>query len=159
MYYWFTPLLFSCCNIPLFLLLISLSAFSLSDLCLQNTSSAYFIQYFTFTRSEQYSNTSPSCCGVIVFAVPFPLFILVFQITSPAHKVFYFTPHCNNVAGESCSLLLFTFIPKIASHGSYNEMLLTTNKRWNYVITLPPAAREDALLVLLLSPMHRQCCH
>ena len=47
---------------------------------------------------------------------------------------------------------------KIASHGSYNEMLLTTNKRWNYVITLPPAAREDALLVSSLSPMRRHCC-
>jgi hypothetical protein len=37
---------------------------------------------------------------------------------------------------------------KIACHGSYDEMFLTTNKRWNYFITLPPAAREDALLVL-----------
>ena len=34
---------------------------------------------------------------------------------------------------------------KIASHGSYDEMLLTTNKRWNYFIILPPAAREVAL--------------
>jgi hypothetical protein len=41
---------------------------------------------------KQYSNTSPSCCGVIEFLVPFPLFILVFRITSPAHKVLYYTP-------------------------------------------------------------------
>jgi len=38
---------------------------------------------------------------------------------------------------------------KIASHGSYNEMLLTTNKRWNYFITLPPATREDAVVALV----------
>ena len=50
---------------------------------------------------KQYSNTSPSCCGVIEFLVPFPLFILVFLITSPAHKVFYFTSPCNNFAGEA----------------------------------------------------------
>ncbi len=47
---------------------------------------------------------------------------------------------------------------KIASHGSYDEMLLTTNKRWNYFITLPPAAREDALPVSLPSPMRRRLC-
>ena len=41
---------------------------------------------------------------------------------------------------------------KIASHESYDEMLLTTNKRWNNFITLSPAAREDALLVSLPSP-------
>ncbi len=37
-------------------------------------------------------------------------------------------------------------------------MLLTTNKRWNYFITLPPAAREDALPVSPPSLMHRHCC-
>jgi hypothetical protein len=48
---------------------------------------------------------------------------------------------------------------KIASLGSYDEILLTTNKRWNYFIILPPAAREDVLPVLSLSPMCRRCCH
>jgi len=38
---------------------------------------------------------------------------------------------------------------KIASHGSYDEMLLTTNKRWNYYITLPPATREDMIVALV----------
>jgi hypothetical protein len=47
---------------------------------------------------------------------------------------------------------------KIASHGSYDEMLMTTNKRWNYFITLPPAVREDALPVSSPSPMHRRHC-
>ena len=28
-------------------------------------------------------------------------------------------------------------------------MLLTTNKIWNYFITLPPAAREDAIVALV----------
>ena len=41
---------------------------------------------------KQYWNTPPSCCGVIEFLVPFPLFILVFRITSPAHKVLNYTP-------------------------------------------------------------------
>ena len=45
---------------------------------------------------------------------------------------------------------------KNASHGSYDEMLLTTNKRWNYFITLPPAGREDALPVSSPSPMRRR---
>jgi len=35
-------------------------------------------------------------------------------------------------------------------------MLLTINKRWNYFITLPPAAREYALPVSLPSPMRRR---
>ena len=48
---------------------------------------------------------------------------------------------------------------KLARHGSFDEMLLTTNKRWKYFITLPPATREDALLVLSQWPMHRCCCH
>ena len=47
---------------------------------------------------------------------------------------------------------------KIDSHGSYNEMLLTTNKRWNSFIILPPAAREDALPVSSPSPMRRRHC-
>jgi hypothetical protein len=37
-------------------------------------------------------------------------------------------------------------------------MLLTANKRWNYFITLPPAAREDVLPVLSPSPMRRRLC-
>ncbi len=41
---------------------------------------------------KQYSNTSPSCCEVIEFLVPFPLFRLIFWNTSPAHKVLYYTP-------------------------------------------------------------------
>ncbi len=45
---------------------------------------------------------------------------------------------------------------KNASHGSYDEMLLTTNERWNYFITLPPAARENVLPVSSQSPMHRR---
>ncbi len=46
---------------------------------------------------------------------------------------------------------------KIASHGSYDEMmLLTTKKQWNYFITLPPATREDALPVSSPSPMRRR---
>jgi hypothetical protein len=39
---------------------------------------------------------------------------------------------------------------KIASHGSYDEML--------YFITLPPAVREDALPVSLPSLMRRHRC-
>jgi hypothetical protein len=45
---------------------------------------------------------------------------------------------------------------KNVSHGSDDEMmLLTTNKRWNYFTTLPPAIREDSLPVSSLSPMRR----
>ena len=39
---------------------------------------------------------------------------------------------------------------KVASHGSYNEMLLTTNKRWNYFIILPPVVREDTVVALVI---------
>ena len=37
---------------------------------------------------------------------------------------------------------------KIASHGSYDEMLLTLNKRKNYFNTLRPAMREEAIVAL-----------
>ncbi len=59
MYYYFVPLLFSCYNIPLFLLLISPSVFALSDLCLQSTSSAYFILYFYIHQVKNNIQTCP----------------------------------------------------------------------------------------------------
>ena len=111
MYYYFMPLLFSCYNFPLLLLLISPSVFALSDLCLQNTPLAYFILYFTLTRSKTIFKHVPQLLLSYWFFNPFPLFIFVFRNTSPAHKVFYFIPPCNYVVGEAHPLLLFTFIP------------------------------------------------
>jgi len=66
-------------------------------------------------------------------------------------------PHpCNTSDGENVPYYYLSSFQKIASHGLYDEMLLTTNKKWNYFITLPPAAREDGLPVSSSSPMHRR---
>ena len=86
------PLLFSCLNTPLLLLLISPSAFAWSDLYLHNTQSEYFIWWFTSTRSKTIFKHVPQLLRSYWVLVPFPLFMLVFWITSPAHKVLYYTP-------------------------------------------------------------------
>ena len=75
MYYYFVHLRSSCYKLPLFLLLISPSALTLSDLYFQNTSPG----------QKQYSNTSPHRFVVVGFLVPLPQFIFVFYNTSPAH--------------------------------------------------------------------------
>ena len=75
MYYYFVHLRSSCYIMPLFLLLISPSALTLSDLYFRNTS----------LGQKQYSNTSPHRFVVVGFLVPLPQFIFVFYNTSPAH--------------------------------------------------------------------------
>jgi hypothetical protein len=68
-------------------------------------------------------------------------------------------PHpCVTLMVRYVSYYYLRSFQKIASYGSYDEMLLTTNERWNYFITLPPATREDALPVSLLLPMPRHHC-
>ena len=68
MYYYFLHLRSSCYIMPLFLLLISPSTLTLSDLYFRNTSPG----------QKQYSNTSPHQFVVVGFLVPLPQFILVF---------------------------------------------------------------------------------
>jgi len=51
-YCYFTPLLFSCWNTPLFLLLKYSPILAVTDLCLHNTPPGYFICYLTFTKSK-----------------------------------------------------------------------------------------------------------
>jgi hypothetical protein len=68
MYYYFVHLRSSCYIMPLFLLLISPSALTLSDLYFRNTS----------LGQKQYSNTSPHRFVVVGFLVPLPQFIFVF---------------------------------------------------------------------------------
>ncbi len=92
---------FSCYNIPLFLLLISPSAFALSDLCLQNTWSAYFILYFTFTRSKTIFKHVPPLLWSYWFFSPIPPIHISISKHVPSSYIFYFTPPCNNVAGEA----------------------------------------------------------
>ncbi len=68
MYYYFVHLRSSCYIMPLFLLLISPSTLTLSDLYFRNTS----------LGQKQYSNTSPHRFVVVGFLVPLPQFIFVF---------------------------------------------------------------------------------
>ncbi len=116
MYYYFVHLRSSCYIMPLFLLLISPSALTLSDLYFRNTSPG----------QKQYSNTSPRRLVVVGFLVPLPQFISVFSNTSPAHKLLYRTSPCSNDAGEARPLLLFTFIARLLSviHGIVPAILL-----------------------------------
>jgi hypothetical protein len=116
MYYYFVHLRSSCYIMPLFLLLISPSALTLSDLYFRNTSPG----------QKQYSNTSPRRLVVVGFLVPLPQFISVFSNTSPAHKLLYRTSPCSNDAGEARPLLLFTFIARPLSviHGIVPAILL-----------------------------------
>ena len=116
MYYYFVHLRSSCYIMPLFLLLISPSALTLSDLYFRNTSPG----------QKQYSNTSPRRLVVVGFLVPLPQFISVFSNTAPAHKLLYRTSPCSNDAGKARPLLLFTFIARPLSviHGIVPAILL-----------------------------------
>jgi len=51
-YCYFTPLLFSCWNIPLFLLSKYSPILAVTNHCLHNTPPGYFICYFTLTKSK-----------------------------------------------------------------------------------------------------------
>ena len=89
MYYYFVHLPSSCYIMPLFLLLISPSALTLSDLYFRNT----------LPGQKQYSNMSPRRLVVVGFLVPLTQFIFVFSNTSPAHKLLNRTSPCRNNAG------------------------------------------------------------
>ena len=102
MYYYFVHLRSSCYIMPLFLLLISPSALTLSDLYFRNTSPG----------QKQYSNTSPRP----LVLVPLTQFIFVFLNTSPAHKLLYRTSLCTNVAGKARPLSVI--------HGIMSTILL-----------------------------------
>ncbi len=91
MYFYFVHLRSSCYIMPLFLLLISPSALTLSDLYFRNTSPG----------QKQYSNTSTCQLVVVGFLVPLTQFIFVFTNTSPAHKLLYRNSLCSNVAGKA----------------------------------------------------------
>ena len=103
MYYHFVHLRSSCYIMPLFLLLISPSALTLSDLYFRNTSPG----------QKQYSNTSPCRIVVVGFLVPLTQFIFN---TSPAHKMLYRTSLCSNVAGKARPLSVI--------HGIMSTILL-----------------------------------
>ncbi len=102
----FVHLRSSCYIMPLFLLLISPSALTLSDLYFRNTSPG----------QKQYSNTSPRRLVVVGFLVPLTQFIFVFSNTSPAHKLLYRTSLCSNVAGQARPLSVI--------HGIMSTILL-----------------------------------
>ena len=96
------PLLFSCLNTPLLLLLISPSAFAWSDLYLHNTQSRNILFGGLHPPGQkQYSNTSPNCCGVIEFESHSPSSCWYFE-SRPQLIKYCIIPHPrNNVAGEA----------------------------------------------------------
>ena len=106
MYYYVVHLRSSCYIMPLFLLLISPSALTLSDLYFRNTSPG----------QKQYSNTSPCRIVVVGFLVPLTQLIFVFSNTSPAHKLLYRISLCSNVAGKARPLSVI--------HGIMSTILL-----------------------------------
>jgi hypothetical protein len=141
MYYYFVHLRSSFYIMPLFLLLISPSALTLSDLYFRNTSPG----------QKQYSNTSPCRIVVVGFLVPLTQFIFVFLNSSPAHKLLYRTSLCSNVAGKARPLSVI--------HGIMSTILLIFPICWmmptSGIVPIPCTDAAEGMVQLPVSSKHR----